>query len=300
MSQAEHIWFELITNLSIWKRAETRAVHKPLLTLILLARAQSGKSNLVHFNEIVEPLEKCLKEFGPPRKHVHPEYPFWYLQNDGFWIVRDANRLPLRKGKAQPTRTALIKYDTLGEVPEELWAYLINEPRLTKELARHVLEEFWPNTYHEDIATAIGLDIEASSMPQTRNPEFREMVLTSYERRCAFCNYDGRLSDSLFALEAAHIKFWQDGGPDIVTNGLALCSLHHKAFDYGAMSLDFNLRICVSQHVVGNKTVRDIIVRFNGQSANAPQSKKDYPAREFIEWHRANVFRKPAREFEVS
>ena len=35
-------------------------------------------------------------------------------------------------------------------------------------------------------------------------------------------------------LEAAHIKWFQARGPDVVQNGLALCSLHHKIFDLGA------------------------------------------------------------------
>jgi putative restriction endonuclease len=38
-------------------------------------------------------------------------------------------------------------------------------------------------------------------------------------------------------LEAAHIKWFQAGGPDIEANGLAMCSLHHKLFDLGVFTI---------------------------------------------------------------
>jgi len=56
---------------------------------------------------------------------------------------------------------------------------------------------------------------------------FRERVLRAYQEQCAFC----RLK-KLELLDAAHIipDGEKDGDP-IVTNGVALCKLHHAAFD---------------------------------------------------------------------
>lgn len=56
---------------------------------------------------------------------------------------------------------------------------------------------------------------------------FRERVLEAYRRQCAFC----RLRHEEL-LDAAHII--PDTAPEgepVVTNGLALCNLHHVAFD---------------------------------------------------------------------
>ena len=51
-------------------------------------------------------------------------------------------------------------------------------------------------------------------------------------------------------LEAAHIKWFQARGPDVVQNGLALCSLHHKIFDLGAFTvLPGNHQIVFSRHL---------------------------------------------------
>ncbi|BDR35198.1 hypothetical protein PDY_22460 [Photobacterium damselae subsp. damselae] len=51
-------------------------------------------------------------------------------------------------------------------------------------------------------------------------------------------------------IEAAHIKWKQYSGPCEVSNGLALCSIHHKAFDRGAIILDSNFKVRVSPAVL--------------------------------------------------
>ena len=52
------------------------------------------------------------------------------------------------------------------------------------------------------------------------------------------CKYDIRFGDRLLGLEAAHIRWHSHDGRDVVSNGLALCSVHHKALDLGAMGLE--------------------------------------------------------------
>jgi putative restriction endonuclease len=62
---------------------------------------------------------------------------------------------------------------------------------------------------------------------------FRERVLEAYRRQCAFCRF--RHEEML---DAAHIV--ADSHPDgepLVRNGLALCSLHHAAFDRSFIGL---------------------------------------------------------------
>jgi putative restriction endonuclease len=61
--------------LSIWKRGDQRAPHKPLLVLYALGRWQAGQKD-VTFCHIEPDLKALLREFGPPRKSDHPEQPF--------------------------------------------------------------------------------------------------------------------------------------------------------------------------------------------------------------------------------
>ncbi len=57
-------------------------------------------------------------------------------------------------------------------------------------------------------------------------PDFRRRVLAAYERQCALC----RLRHPEL-LDAAHIKEDAEGGEPIVSNGIAMCAIHHRAFD---------------------------------------------------------------------
>lgn len=56
---------------------------------------------------------------------------------------------------------------------------------------------------------------------------FRERVLDAYRQECALCRLGHRE-----LLEAAHIiPDGEPGGDPVVNNGIALCALHHAAFD---------------------------------------------------------------------
>jgi len=291
-------WHELVGNLHVWRRGSERAVHKPLLTLMLLSRAQRGEANEVRFEEIYEPLREALRNFGPPRKSYHPEFPFWHLQTDGFWEIEEVDKLERKKGGSSPSRTELLKKTATGRVPEPLWAELKSHRHTIRDLAQNILDEFWPATYHEDIAAALGLDLtlEQSIEKAKRDPRFRHLVLRAYERKCAICGYDARIGDTLAGVEAAHIKWKTVGGPDIVKNGIALCSIHHKMFDLGAVGLTPGLTIQVSQDLTGDKAVKELVHRYHGKPLAGPQSSGQEPKRDFIHWHEKNVFRAPARE----
>lgn len=92
-------------DLSIWKKGDQRAAHKPLLVLYTLGRWQRGQSD-VTFREAEPDLTALLREFGPPRKSDHPEQPFWRLQRDGVWTVHAPAGLALEKGADIPRVTA--------------------------------------------------------------------------------------------------------------------------------------------------------------------------------------------------
>lgn len=63
--------------------------------------------------------------------------------------------------------------------------------------------------------------------------EFRERVLDAYQRNCAICRLK---RDEL--LDAAHIiGDSQEQGAPVISNGIALCKLHHSAFDAHIMGV---------------------------------------------------------------
>lgn len=68
---------DAIDELNIWKSGGARAPHKPLLLLLMLGRARREQRRLASYaDDIKEPLRKLLRDFGPPHKALHPEYPF--------------------------------------------------------------------------------------------------------------------------------------------------------------------------------------------------------------------------------
>lgn len=288
-------WKSIIGNLNVWKRGGERAPHKPLLVLLILARAQQQGENLFFFEAINEPLRHLLEEFGPARKSYHPEFPFWHLQNDGCWNVIDAGKMSKGKGKSGVSRKELMQHSAMACVPEALWKSLRKSPSMIQRLANTLLTEFWPPSLHQGIADAVGLNLDPAMATVTRrkrDPLFRKSVFKAYESRCAVCGYDAHILDVCMGIEAAHIKWHAYGGPDSVSNGLALCSMHHVAFDYGAISLSQELRVLVSQNLRGQASlVKDGILAFSGHPLRIPQGRINEPWHDYTKWHRSYVFK---------
>lgn len=79
----------------------------------------------------------------------------------------------------------------------------------------------------EDAASARRAYITSTVRVRLHQRAFRERVLEAYRRQCAFC----RLRHEEL-LDAAHIiPDAKPEGEPVVPNGLALCTLHHAAFD---------------------------------------------------------------------
>jgi putative restriction endonuclease len=75
-----------------------------------------------------------------------------------------------------------------------------------------------------------------------RDVNFRKRVLTAYTFRCAVCGIQLKL------VEAAHIiPVYHENGTDETRNGLALCALHHKAYDQGLIIVGENYSVLTNQ-----------------------------------------------------
>jgi putative restriction endonuclease len=121
-------------------------------------------------------------------------------------------------------------------------------------------------------------------------------VLVAYEYRCAMCGWDGRLDSTTVGLDAAHVRWWAMGGPDVTSNGLCLCTMHHKLLDVGVLGLTSDLRLAVSQHFVGRgQTAEDFVTSLIGSELRKPQGGESPVAAAHIEWHTDQVFQSPAR-----
>jgi putative restriction endonuclease len=107
-------------------------------------------------------------------------------------------------------------------------------------------------------------------------------VIEAYRRHCAIC----RLRHQEL-LEAAHIL--PDGHPQgepIVPNGMALCGLHHGAFDAHILTVtpdyDIEVRGDVLEEIDGPMLVHGL-QGFHGRRIHLPSRRSAWPKREFLE-----------------
>ena len=250
----------------------------------------------MNYGDVEGDLARLLAEFGPPRKAHRPQFPFVRLVNDGVW---ELNKDDIDT-KRDYSSGFLKEQKVAGSFTEGVIEALRNDPELVQEIAGGLLEESFPETMHEDILQAVGLDSEyvrvldseyVMSKRLKRNPEFRRMVLKIYDYKCAVCGFDIKLGSMPVALEAVHIKWHQAGGPDIEENGIAMCTMHHKLFDRGAFTFDRSLTLLVSDSVTGTVGVDEWLLRYRGKKLITPDIPVYRPARVFLDWHFREVYR---------
>jgi putative restriction endonuclease len=291
-------------SLRVWQKGGRRAPHKPLLILLALGRLASGEPGPVEFSRIEGSLRELLREFGPDGAEKSRHYPFWHLKTDGVWQLDGPQEILERPPSATPTIGELREGRISGVLPKSIRDALQADPTLLLEISRRIVDAHFPESIRSDVLEAVGLELEegarggpASRVRPRRDPSFRERVLMAYERRCCVCGYDLRLADHVIGLEAAHIKWFQAGGPDTEPNGLALCSLHHKMFDLGAFTiLPDGHQIVFSRHLVGTREVQERLLSYHGASLIQPQSTEHLPNAEYLAWHTREVFKGPYRD----
>lgn len=281
-----------VADVSVWSRGDERAPHKPLVLLLALGRLSRGEPRMAPFAEIEPTLKRLLQEFGPPRTTYHPEYPFWYLRTAGLWEVTGIDPERVRESRSsEPSRAWLVREEATGGLTPEAFELLRSDPALLREAAVILLRAHFPDTVHDDLLDAVGLDLLETVTRRKRDPRFRDAVLVAYQYRCAVCGFDARLRHAPIGIEAAHIRWHQAHGPDTVPNGLALCALHHKLFDRGALTVREDGTLAVSPLVNGAEATERWLVAFDGRAIEGPRESADVPDPEHLAWHRREVFR---------
>ena len=162
----------------------------------------------------------------------------------------------------------------------------------------------FPETMAADILQSVGLEPETDGGVQVtatlsgepdrrRSARWRKRILLAGDKSCAFCGYDGMLGGAPVGLEAAHVRWINFNGPDDLDNGLALCSIHHKLLDRGALGFTAPHTIAVSADFTARGPVARSVYRLHGSRLH-PRPGTQMPAEEHVAWHREEVFRTPA------
>ncbi len=126
--------------------------------------------------------------------------------------------------------------------------------------------------------------IEVTHSQYARSPQFRQAVLNAYGNRCAMCGIQLELIEAAHLVPHAHPR-----GLDVVPNGVALCTLHHKSLDTGLIYIDANYSIrtnSVRLRYLTRMQRTEGLRRFERQlraEITLPEDPADFPHRDNIE-----------------
>jgi putative restriction endonuclease len=145
---------------------------------------------------------------------VHPDMLLWYVQ-DGQGLHNADNDSRYIPELNQPT-------------PEDERAFIDDATSEDQAARRHELVEI---------------------MRAYRDAKFRPNVLRAYSYRCAVCGCALKLVDAAHIIPVSHPQ-----ATDEVTNGLALCRIHHGAYDNGLLGVRSDFKIILNTDAVKRLT----------------------------------------------
>lgn len=198
----------------------------------------------------------------------------WMLTEKGFDAALKLCDMPLSKKESLPTKSYEV---------QKIVKKLFDAPR--------------PKNYDPiDRNKKITKTTKESAL---RNRGFRQAVVEAYECKCAVCGLKIQSPDSLlWEVEAAHIVPHRALGRDDIFNGIALCHLHHWAFDVGWFTLSDDYKIQASTRLAslppdfGRIGVHEVFRALADSRSKIflPNSREIYPHNNALQWHRQNIF----------
>ncbi len=131
-----------------------------------------------------------------------------------------------------------------------------------------------------------------------RKRGFRQAVIEAYDCRCAVCGLKLHAPHAYsWEVQAAHIVPRSKQGKDDIWNGVALCRLHHWAFDVGWFTLQNNYSIQISSQTksllpnIGKMNNIDFFQQLTtNKKIYLPEKVSLYPHSNSLNWHRQNIF----------
>jgi putative restriction endonuclease len=121
--------------------------------------------------------------------------------------------------------------------------------------------------------------------PRLGQGTFRVAVTDVYGRRCAVTG-----EKTLPILDAAHIRPFAAGGAHEIPNGLLLRTDIHRLFDLGYVTVSGDGHFEVGRRLREDFENGRVYYDMHGRSISTPNDSRFLPARDALEWHRANTF----------
>jgi putative restriction endonuclease len=298
---------ELLAQLAGLRQArigQVRVPHKPLLLLWLFGQFAATGSSAATYEQAEAPVSQLINDFGPPvasaaAAQQRAAMPFVHLEREP-WDLRDATGKEIAPDVPE-RRGWLLERGAAGRLRAPV-EQLLADPATLAAAARLLLDLHFTPVLAELIRAAVDLDVPALDLAgservtrsvrlRPRRRGFVEEVLRAYAYQCAMCGFDGALGHYPVAIEAAHVRWHSQQGPDEMANALSLCSLHHALFDLGVLGITEERRICVSGLYVARNEAGKAVDALAGRRLLIPRPRHPTVDVIYIAWHRQQVFK---------
>lgn len=118
-----------------------------------------------------------------------------------------------------------------------------------------------------------------------RSAAFAIEIKNLYDNHCAICDSNLHTPSGIPEIQAAHVYPVSSNGSDDLRNGIALCRIHHWAFDAGWLSLKDDLTVIARADIPKVKQY-EFIYSYEGKSIRLPSDSQFKPHPVFLREHR--------------
>ena len=235
------------------------------------------------------------------------------VKNSYLWhrlLFRAADSLAKEKLVSRPTQTLLLtnkKEWMLTEDGYNRMLEILHIPLTQKEvlpiksyevqkIVKKIYKQERPDNYNPFESKKV---VQITREAKLRNRAFKQAVTEAYDFKCAVCGMKIYSPDTLhWEVEAVHIVPHSKNGRDDLLNGLALCRLHHWAFDVGWFTLEDNFEVLASRKIkdlpadLGKLETYDFMGQLSKENLiiSLPKEHNIHPHPNAVRWHRENIF----------
>jgi hypothetical protein len=226
-------------------------------------------------------------------------------------LFRAADSLAKQKLVSRPTQTVLLTNKKEWMLTEEGYNQALEILRIplaqkdilpvksyeVQKIVKKIYKQERPENYNPFGTKKV---IQITREAKLRNRAFKQAVKEAYDFKCAVCRMKIHSPTNMlqWEVEAVHIVPHSKNGKDDLLNGLALCRLHHWAFDVGWFTLEDNFNILASSKIkdlsaeFGKLGNYEFIRQLSSHDVriSLPSERDIYPHPNSIKWHRENIF----------
>jgi len=241
-----------------------------------LIDANRGIRNPVEFDST---LSIVSSYDGPYDDHIGPDGILRYAFRKGDPIGGDNRKLRV----AMNSRTPIILFEKpMPSIYVPIMpAFVIAEDLDSRFFLIATDEAVW-RAYESGGANIDKRYVSQIVKRRVHQPVFRARVIIAYDRTCAVC----RLAHAEL-LDAAHIIADSDAaGAAHVTNGLALCKIHHAAYDRNLIGISPDYIVEVDKDLlleVDGPMLKYGIQAMHGTKLTLPVRRADWPSRDSLD-----------------